>query len=385
MRLFPVLRTHLFAIGALLLVSHAATATLPEDRAGAIEKLVSGKMSAAGIPGLSIAVVVEGELAWSRGYGLADLENFVPATPHTAYRTASIGKPMTATAILQLVEEGRLDLDVPVQRYCPTFPRKRWPITTRNLLQHTSGIRHYGGPRNDEEIFNTRHYDSVVEALQIFQDDPLDFEPGTRHHYSTFGYDVLGGVIEGVTGRSYLDYMREHIFAAAGMQDTRDDDPSAIIPHRAAGYLRTPEGTLHNSRKVDMSSKLPAGGFITTVEDLARFAIAVMAHRLVSEVTLERMRTPTVLPGGEVISYGLGWAVFAPGDLWYGEREMFHGGGTPGVSGMLYLLPERGFAVAILTNLEDVPGRLELVAEISRLVLDLGHEGSDVPEGRDGG
>lgn len=349
-------------------------AALSDGTVATVEAMVMEKMAGERIPGLSIAVAVDGRLAWSRGFGMADLENFVPATTTTAYRTASIGKPMTATAIMQLVERGQIDLDAPVQRYCPAFPEKRWPVTTRHLLAHTSGVRHYGGP-NEEELFNTVHYESVVEALDIFKEDPLLFEPGTDFLYSTFGYNTLGCVIEGAAGQDFRSYMQENVFGPAGMEGTRDDDPAALIPRRAEGYVLGEGGDLRNSRAVDMSSKLPAGGFVTTAEDLARFAIGVMNGTLIRRATFEQMLSPVRLPDGEVAALGLGWGLF-PGETWYGEREAFHGGMTPMVSAMLYLLPDRQFAVAILTNLEGVSGRSQLAAEIAKEVLDL----ADDPE-----
>lgn len=348
----------------------AQQAELPGETIQAVERMLIEKMSDERIPGLSVAMVIDGKLVWSVGYGTADLENAVPATATTAYRTASIGKTMTATAAMQLVEQGRLDLDAPVQRYCPAFPEKRWPVTTRHLLGHTSGIRHYGGPNEEAELFNTVHYDDVVEPLEIFSGDALVFEPGTAHQYSTFGYNTLGCVVEGASGQDFMGYMRQHIFEPAGMDRTRDDDPAALIPRRAEGYLLTSDGELRNSRAVDMSSKLPAGGFITTAEDLARFAMALMDHRLIQEETFEQMLTPVRLSEGEVVGNGLGWGLF-PGETWYGEREAFHGGVTPQVSGTLYLLPDRRFAVAILMNLEGVPGRTQLAAAIAREVLGL--------------
>ena len=363
------------SIGLLLCVAVAnapAEAALPQDKIDAVEKLLIAKMAADEIPGLSVAIVQDGKLAWANGYGLSDVENSVRATSTTAYRTASIGKSMTATAIMQLVEHGKIDLAEPIQNYCPSFPAKRWPVTTRHLLTHTSGIRHYGGSRNEQELFNTRHYDSVIEALEIFRDDPLEFEPGTRFQYTSFGYNVLGCVVEGASGERFLEYMRSHVFEPAAMQATRDDDPAAIIARRANGYIHTEKGELRNSRRVDMSSKMPAGGFITTAEDLARFAAALIDHRLVRGETLEAMRTAPTLRNGELTTYGLGWRVSDPEDLWYGEREMLHGGGTPQVSGILYLLPERRFAVALLMNLEAVSDRTELAATIAKEVLNLG-------------
>lgn len=365
--------TLLIAVAALIFTpqSRAQEAELDGATVEAVERLLMEKMSEERIPGLSVAVIKDGRLVWSGGYGMADLENYVPATATTVYRTASIGKTMTATAVMQLAERELIDLDAPVQRYCPAFPEKRWPVTTRHLLGHTSGIRHYDGPNEEAELFNTVHYDSIVAALDIFKDDPLLFEPGTAHHYSTFGYNTLGCVVEGASGKEFLSYMREHVFESAHMESTRDDDPAALIPRRTEGYLLTENAELRNSRAVDMSSKLPAGGFITTAEDLARFAIAVMDHRLIQAETFEQMLTPVRLSNGEMVGNGLGWGLF-PGEEWYGEREAFHGGVTPQVSGMLYLLPDRRFAVAILTNLEGVPGRTQLSANIAKVVLSLG-------------
>lgn len=370
---------HLLCSIGLLCAAHSAypaatSLDVSEEKIVAVEQLLTEKMSAEGIPGLSIAIVLDGALAWSRGYGMADVENSVPATATTAYRTASIGKALTATAVMQLAEASKIELDAPIQRYCPSFPSKRWTVTTRHLLTHTSGIRHYGGAREEQELFNTRHYGSVVEALHLFQEDPLQFEPGTQYQYSTFGYNVLGCIVEGVTGGSFLDAMRRQIFDPAGMLDTRDDDPAAVIPRRAAGYVRTASGTLQNSRSVDMSSKLPAGGYISTVEDLARFAAALMNHELVRPETLEAMRTPTRLPQEKITGYGMGLGVMAADDLWYGEREAFHGGGTPQVSGVLYMLPERRFAVILLMNLEARPERVALAAQIAKQWLNLGGE-----------
>ncbi len=344
--------------------------TISPEQIGAIEELIEAKMSEEGVPGLSVAITLGGEIAWAQGFGLADLENSVPATDETAYRTASIGKPMTATAIMQLHEAGRIDLDAPVEDYCPAFPEKRWPVTTRRLLGHLGGVRHYGGPNQEAELFNTKHYDSVIDALEVFADDPLLHEPGTAYLYSTFGYNLLGCVVEGAAGTPYMRYMAERVFAPAGMEDTRDDDPAAIIPNRARGYRRLEGGALVNARMVDMSSKLPAGGFITTAPDLARFAAAMMDGTLVSPRTLETMLTPQSTSDGERTGYGLGWGLF-PDELWYGEMEAFHGGGTPQVSAMLYLIPGRRFAVAILVNLEGVPDRVGLAAQIARVVLRL--------------
>ena len=221
-------------------VAHAQAVSLPElPRATveSVERLITDKMARDKIPGLSIALVVDGEPVWSSGYGLADVENSVPAVAATVYRTASIGKTMTATSAMQLAERGRMDIDKPVQVYCPAFPKKRWLVTSRHLLGRTSGIRHYGGPRNEEELFNAVHYERVVDALETFKNDRLRFKPGTKHRYSTFGYNVLGCVVEGASGTDFLTYMRKNVFEPAGMTSTRGDREGDARARDAGGRI----------------------------------------------------------------------------------------------------------------------------------------------------
>lgn len=172
----------------------------PADKLEKIEKAITAGMSQHGVPGLSVAVVLDHKLRWSNGYGLSDVENFIPAKAATAYRLASISKPITAAAVMQLAERGKLDLDAPIQKYCPAFPQKQWPVTARLLLAHLSGVRHY---KNDAEYESTRHYKSVAEGLEMFKDDPLGFEPGTMYGYTTHGYAVLGCAVEGASGISF--------------------------------------------------------------------------------------------------------------------------------------------------------------------------------------
>lgn len=362
-------------MGAALLLSlvaaiagNAPAAEIPRPKIEAVERLVKAFMAQDGVPGLSIAIVVDGELKWSNGYGMADLENSVPAKASTAYRCASIGKTMTATAAMQLVEQGKLDLNTDIRDYCPSFPHKPWRITPWNLLTHTSGIRHYGGPRDEEEQSSTVHYHSVADALRPFKDDPLSFEPGTKYQYSTYGYDTLGCVIEGAAKTPFLTYMRSHIWEPAGMLATRDDDPSAVVPNRAAKYTRASGGELHNAPMVDVSNRLPAGGYLTTVVDMAKFAEALLGNRLLSAESFRRMTTPTKLPDGTSVPYGMGWGVEL--EDWHGDRWLFHGGSSPGASGILVMMPSHCFAAVILTNLDELPGRSELAEDIARVVLD---------------
>jgi serine beta-lactamase-like protein LACTB len=347
------------------LVSAAAHAQqtygLPADKLEKIKKAISAQMSKLGIPGLSVAVVVDHKLRWSNGYGLADVENFVPAKSLTSYRLGSISKPITAAAVMQLAERGKLDLDAPIQKYCPAFPAKQWPVTARMLLGHLGGVRHY---KDETEFASTRHYNSVVEGLDMFKNDPLLFEPGTKYSYTTHGFAVLGCAVEGASGMSFPDYERENVFKPAGMDRIRVDNVTDIIPNRAQGYQKTPSGELRNSGLADTSYKIPGGGFISTVEDLAKFAIAMQTGTLLKKETLDTMWTSLKTRDGKATSYGLGWGVTERN----GMKEVHHGGAQQRVSTFLYTIPEKGLAVVLMTNLEGIGGGL---ANLSRQIADL--------------
>src|SRR4051812_71881 len=233
----------------------------------AIRAVIQKTMDEQHAPGATLAIGLDDRILWTEGFGCADVENQVKAQPDSRYRTASIGKAMTATAAMQLWEHGKLDLDTPIQKYCPLFPEKPWPITVRDLLSHTSGIRE---PNETGELYNTKHYDRVSDALEIFANDPLTMRPGDDFRYTTWGYVVLGCVLEGAAGEEYRSLMKRMIFDPAAMSSTRDDDPHAIVPYRARGYI-VEDGVLKNSGWADMSSKLPAGGWVATAPDVVRF------------------------------------------------------------------------------------------------------------------
>ncbi len=349
----------------LLIAVHAAAQSnaLSVEKCAKVETAISAAMSQAGVPGLSVAIVTNGKLAWSNGYGLADVENFVPAKASTSYRLASISKTITATAIMQLVERGKVDLDAPVQKYCAAFPTKQWPVTTRQLLGHLSGVRHY---KDGELIYeNTKHFTKLNDTLSFFKDDPLLHEPGTKYLYSTYGYNLLGCVVEGAAGMSYLEYVRKNIFEPAGMATIRDDDPAAIIPNRAQGYERTRDGALRNSALADVSYKIPGGGFCSTVEDLAKFAIALQSGKLLKSETRAQAWTTQKLKDGKDSTYGLGWQLSEHN----GAKEVAHGGNQSRVTTLLYMLPERNFAVVLMMNLEGVSSRTQLARQIADIVL----------------
>lgn len=353
----------LIAVLAFLSMSVQAqqSTSLPADKLDKIEKAISSQMSRLGIPGLSVALVVDHKVRGVKGYGLADVENYVPAKAATAYRLGSISKPITAAAVMQLVERGKIDLDAPIQKYCPTFPQKQWPVTVRLLLGHLAGVRHY---KSDAEYGSTRHYKSVVEGLEMFKDDPLLFEPGTKYSYTTHGFAVLGCAVEGASEMRFEDYVRENVFKPAGMDTIRVDNVTDIVPNRAQGYQKTKSGELRNSELADTSYKIPGGGFISTVEDLAKFAIAMQTGVLVKQATLDQMWTSQKTRDGKVTEYGMGWGVHTRN----GMKEVEHGGAQQRVSTYLYTIPEKGLAVVLMTNLEGIGGGL---ASLSKQIADI--------------
>src|SRR6266404_4420741 len=199
--------------GPLVPVAHAQaapTAIAPaKDYSKAEEhaRAVAKELLSRGIPGLAIAVAVDGRIVYSEGFGFADLEERVPVWPTTKFRIGSVSKPLTAVALVQLVEQGKLDLDAPVQKYVPSFPDKGAPITTRMLAGHLGGIRHY----KDDENLSAKHYNNVLEGLKIFEDDPLVAPPGTKFSYSSYGFNLLSAVVQGASGQDFLSYMHEHV------------------------------------------------------------------------------------------------------------------------------------------------------------------------------
>jgi serine beta-lactamase-like protein LACTB, mitochondrial len=257
--------------GAFAAFSEAQEHQLAPEKRSQIEAAVSRFMAATHVPGVSVAVVENGEYEWGGGFGLADAESNAPASEHTLFRLASISKSLTATAAMQLWERRQLDLDAPVQKYCPAFPQKPWPIATRQVMGHLAGIRHYkSGSQEDLEVGNTKHFDHPIQAgLDFFKDDALLSEPGKQFHYSTQGYTLVGCVIEGASGAKYVDFMRENVFAPAHMENTQVDNRFAIIPYRTRFYQKTESGTVQNADFLDSSYKIPGGGWLSSAEDMA--------------------------------------------------------------------------------------------------------------------
>jgi serine beta-lactamase-like protein LACTB len=340
-------------------VSATTLTGAPADLGAKVDQVVAVAMHQQQVPAMTVAAAMANGIVYSRAFGTADLENGVPATTETLIRTGSVAKPISAAAAMTLVDSGKLDLDAPVQQYCAPFPLKQWPVTTRELLSHTSGIRHY----KEGEIESTRHYKRISDGFAIFANDPLLFEPGTAYSYSTYGYSVVGCVIEGASGERFEDYVAEHVLKPAGMTHTFVDDVFEIVPHRARGYQRI-NGQVKNAGLMDSSYKIPGGGYVTTAEDLVRFAQALMDGKIVKPDTLLQMWTPVKIPGGgKKSNYGLGFGV----RMVDGGKYVAHSGSQQGTTTSLVIIPERHFAVAALANMEEAEP-VEVVHGILKLL-----------------
>jgi CubicO group peptidase (beta-lactamase class C family) len=364
------------ALTSLCLAQSSGEKVAPEEgqklaaaKAEKIDAAVASWMAQHKAPALSVAVVMDNQVIFLKGYGLADLENNVSTRADTAFRLASITKSMTAIAVMQLVERGKIDLDAPVHKYCAAYPEqqalkgapdKKFSITVRQLLIHQSGVRHNKVP---EEAIGTKHYDSITEAVGAFAADPLVVEPGTKYSYSTPGYTLLGCAIEGASGLTYIDYMRENIFKPAGMTRTLIDDTFAVIPNRARGYRKTEKGEITNAPLHDTSVKIPGGGLVSTAGDLARFAIAVSTNRLVKPETLAQMWTKPKTADGKEQGYAMGFLI----DNKNGSLKVFNDGGQAGTRTYLFLMPKEKFAVALMTNLQNAWCE-ELVPKIAAVI-----------------
>ncbi len=314
------------------------------DEIKEIETFIKNQMEVDKVPGIALGIM-KGDFTWAKGFGFSDLENKIPMKEISSFRLASVTKPMTATAILQLSEKGKINLDDEVQKYVPYFPRKNYPVIIRYLLGHLGGIPHY---RSYDEL-HIKTTKDTKEAIEIFANYDLVAEPGTVYHYSSYGYNLLGAVIEGASKTSYGKYMEENIWKPLGMNNTCMDSPDEIIPNRVKGY-RVLEGEIKNSEFVDMSSRFAGGGTRSTVIDLLKFVKGLREGKAISKESLEKMFTSMITKRGEITNYGYGWFVRPLN----GHFFVYHTGSQQETRTFLGYLPKKDIAVSFACNLEGI-------------------------------
>lgn len=361
MKNLPMLRKSLPAL-VLWLFATALHAQAP-GRAEEARRFASALRQEVKSPGLQAAVAVGGQVVWAEGFGEADAEGRVPVSPESRFRLGSISKLFTAAAVARLAEAGKLDLDAPVQRYVPAFPEKDHPVTPRQLAGHLAGIRHYAPP---DFLRPPKRYARVADGLEIFQGDPLLFPPGSKYFYTSYGYNLLGAVVEGASGNDFWTTIDEQVLRPLHLTATGADDPERIIPGRVRFYARGADGALKNERPIDSSSKWPSAGFLSTASDLVRFASAHVADGYLKPETRALLFTSMKTSAGEETGVGLGWRI---GTDAAGRRFYHHGGAIDGGRAFLLVYPEEKIAVALLANLSGArfaEGEAQKLAELFR-------------------
>lgn len=297
------------------------------------------------VPSISAGVLKNDSIVWLGSRGFTDIENSVASTSNSIYRIASISKPITAVAIMQLWEKGILNLDDDVRKYVPYFPKKKWVFTIRHLLNHTSGIRSY----REDEFHSKVLYSSTREALKVFDKDSLLFKPGSDYLYSTFGYTVLAAVIESASKKPFAVYVKENILLPSGMYSTFVDVQKEIIKYRARGYVKNFYRELENSQLADLSIKVAGGGYMSTANDLLLFAKNLLNGNLLNPATLDSMIVPTRISRDFIKNYGLGFSL--PENR--SDRKFYHAGAGTGFTSKLLIDPVEKIAVVHLINISD--------------------------------
>lgn len=361
------LRPRLLPCALLLLLAAAGTAQAQTGAraspalAAAVDSIVEAAMREAQIPGVSIAITRGGQPFYVRGYGFADLEHDVPASPETVYRIGSVTKQFTSAAIMRLVEQGKIELAAPVSRYLPGLPAWGDAVTVHQLLNHTSGVRSYTGVPSWMEVMPLDR--THEQMIALFRDEPADFAPGQQYRYNNSGYYLLGMIIEKVTGESYAEHLEEGFYEPLGLRGTVYCDEGRLIENRAEGYVVV-EGEIRNDPPISMTQPYAAGALCSTVGDLARWARALAHGQVVGAASYERMIAPTPLPGGEPRPYGYGLATGRLGPAPY----VSHGGGINGFISQLAYYPEADMAIAVLSNSQSA-NSTAIEKRIARRVL----------------
>ena len=295
-------------------------------------------------PGMAVAVAYDGVVVWEKGYGFADVEAGKEVDPNESlFRIGSVSKTLSSIALARLAEEGKLDLDKEVQVYVDYFPKKEYPITVRQVAGHIAGIRHYIGM----EFMSNVYYPDVKSSMDIFKDDPLLFEPGSKYSYSSYGWNLLAAVVEGASGEDFLSFMQREVFDKAGMNNTHPEYPGKYEDQKVQFYIQE-EGKNYIAPIVDNSYKWAGGGFIGSARDLLRFSDAVYANRLIQSSTYKEWVTGLQTGAGKPTNYGIGWRL---GKDKKDRNWVGHSGGSMGGTTMFLVYPEQKLTVVTLVNL----------------------------------
>jgi len=318
--------------------------------------------------GLSVAAARDGEIVWAEGFGFADSERQKPVTPRTRFRTGSVSKTLTAAGVALLYDRKRVELDAPVQTYVTAYPKKEWTVTTRQLLGDIGGVHRLRGDGQDGGNDQTPRgiCKTVGEALKTFAYEPLAFEPGTKYRFSTSGWILLSAVVEGAAGEPFAAFMSREVFKPLGMDRTAlegmDDDPDTA---EFDSKRTEQEGPL----AADYSCTVGASAFLSTPSDLVRIGSAMLKPGLLKAETIALFRTPLTLRSGASTGFALGWKVDTLPLDGSPVRVVRHRASAIGGATSLYLVPDRGLVIAVMSHVPNTVGLEEIALKIAGVFI----------------
>lgn len=370
--------THVFrlAVTCFLLPALPTSATSQEavwggELVARIDSLAAATLRDGPVAGLTIGVKRGADLLLVKGYGMADIENSVPATAETVYRIGSVTKQFTAAAVLHLIEAGRVGLDDRIEHYLPNYPTHGHVVTVRHLLTHTSGIPSYTGfdAFREKLTLDLSH----AELLEIFKDEPFDFAPGEEYRYNNSAYYLLGLLVEQVSGEGFDAYLQNHIFDRLGMSRSSYCHEARLIPGRAEGYEQGPAG-LVNDGFISMNVPGGAGALCSTVPDLLSWATALRSGRVVSEAGYRAMSTSGELLDGTETGYGFALAIgknvdpATGGSAFEKPLRVAHTGAINGFRSVVAYYPDFDVDIVVLANTLS-PAALDVEVQIARWIF----------------
>lgn len=327
---------------ALFLTLISATASTAQDPVvSKIDEFITAEMRKQKIPGVSLAVVKDGKPLLVKGYGLANLEHQVPVKPETVFQSGSVGKQFTATAVMMLVEEGKINLDEKIGKYLGEVPESWTNITVRHLLSHTAGMTDY--PKD----FDFRRDYTEDEILKRAKEIPVAFKPGEKWQYSNLGYVTLGILISKVTGKFYGEFLQERIFKPLGMTTARIINEADVIPNRASGYRLVNGEVKHHDWVSPTINTTADGSLYLTALDMIKWDDALTSGKLLKKTSFDQMWSPIKLNDGKTHPYGFGWGIRSVN----GKRVIEHGGAWQGFKAHIARFPDNRLTVIVLANL----------------------------------
>lgn len=315
-----------------------------EVRADQVDNYVRTILAERHAPGVAVAVIKSGKVVKLKGYGLASVEFQVPVTAETVFEIGSVSKQMTAAGIMLLVEEGKVRLDERISAYLPNTPDAWKDVTVRHLLTHTSGVKSYSS-LDGFELSRRVKIDGFIKQLAPH---PLEFVPGERNTYSNSGFNLLAYIIETQSGKPYMQFMRERIFAPLGMTKTADRDPQFIIPNRAVGYEWSIDRL--TGRDGSLTDLMGAGSIVSTISDMTKWDAALNGKNFLKPESRAEWWKQFVFNNGKPSVYGFGWRI---SDI-RGRKLIGHTGQTAGFGAANFRYVDDGVTVIVLTNLGEI-------------------------------